>query len=242
MLKRFIFSFLLFSSCISFSQQEFTIAQLTGKGEGPKLGLVSLNRLQKDTREAFDSMWAAALIDGVDIKIVSGYRSFERQKQIWTSKYNRFTSDGMSPTEVIDKIIEYSTIPGTSRHHWGTDIDIIDNGETRPKSALEEEHFVEGGVYYKLKQWMDTHAHEYDFYLVYTNDENRKGFKYEPWHYSYEPVAKRMLKEFSQIDIKKILISDGLVGAEYFSEAFIKRYLNENVLDINPILIDTTDE
>ena len=82
--------------------------------------------LRKEAHDAFVEMRKAALTDGIDIKIVSSYRSFDRQAAIFERKYLKYTDDGMEPLDAVEKIIEYSTIPGTSRHHWGTDVDLID--------------------------------------------------------------------------------------------------------------------
>ena len=71
-------------------------------------------------------MKQAAAEDGIQIKIVSSSRSFERQLAIWNAKYIQNEENGLDPIENIRKIIEYSTIPGTSRHHWGTELDLID--------------------------------------------------------------------------------------------------------------------
>ena len=84
---------------------------------------------------------------------------------------------------------------------------------------------------------MDTNAKKYGFYLVYTDLPNRKGFKYEPWHYSYKPLSSLYLKAFRQIAIKQILKSNDLIGSEHFTNAFITDYTKENILDINPELL-----
>ena len=103
----------------------FTTSELMGKADIELFG-EGIN-LRKDAHEAFVKMKKAAYSDGFDIKMISSFRDYYRQQGIWERKYLRFTDeDGLSPLDAIEKIIEYSTIPGTSRHHWGTDIDIID--------------------------------------------------------------------------------------------------------------------
>lgn len=222
--------------CLSITTQkvEYSENDLIGKGSLKLYG--SGYNLQNEVHEAFLSMKNEALKSGIDIKIVSSYRSYDRQKSIWTRKYKQFTEEGLTPKQTILKIVEYSTIPGTSRHHWGTDIDIIDAAMPRPQSALESEHFEENGVYVKLKNWLDNHASEFGFCLVYTNQEGRKGFKYEPWHYSYESISKPMLSEYMEIDIQEILKKDKLAGSHLFTDKFINNYIAENILDINPDL------
>jgi LAS superfamily LD-carboxypeptidase LdcB len=181
-------------------------------------------------------MKTAALKDGINIEVVSAYRSFQKQKNIFENKYKRFTNEGRTPIQSVEKIIEYSTIPGTSRHHWGTDIDIIDANYPKPISVLEEENFYGNGPYCQLKNWMDRHSESYGFYEVYTKNSNRKGVKFEPWHFSYAPVSIPMLREYQKLDIKSILKEEKILGHECFTEEFIFNYKTENILDINPQL------
>lgn len=221
--------------CITVNAQHISTEELLGKGQ-PQL-FNAKYKLRKDAYDAFLKMKDAAKQDGIHIGIVSSYRNFEHQKRIWTRKYKRFTSQGLPPEQAINRIIEYSTIPGTSRHHWGTDIDVIDTYVKQPKNVLNPTNFHSNGPYSKLKQWMDVNANNFGFYLVYTNNNNRKGFKYEPWHYSYKPLSKPYLQQYKTLDIITILKHEQLIGSEYFTEAFFKRYYNENILDINPELL-----
>ena len=84
---------------------------------------------------------------------------------------------------------------------------------------------------------MDKHANSFGFHLVYTRDLERKGFKYEPWHYSYKPLSQNYLNEYKCINIKEVLQKEKLLGNAYFSEAFLSSYRDENILDINPELL-----
>lgn len=186
--------------------------------------------------KAFEKMQAAAMKDQIDIKIVSSFRSYTAQKRIWNRKYKRFMQEGYSGEEAIRKIIEYSTLPGTSRHHWGTDIDIIDGSKTVEGDVLLEEHF-HGGAYKELHQWLRKNALTFGFDIVYTKDSLRKGFFYEPWHYSYAPLAKDYLKSYQENNmLKKIQRDTTLLGSEFISEQFLLQYEQENILGINPRL------
>ncbi len=219
-------------------QNAFSRDQLIGKDESSIVGSSYTTKMHKETSAAFQKMKAAALIENIDIELVSAYRSFQRQKEIFEGKYKRFTTKGISPKQAIEKIIEYSTIPGTSRHHWGTDIDVIDaNAKPRPKSVLQPKHFHGEGPFCKLKDWLNKNANSFGFYEVYTDNPRRKGFKYEPWHFSYAPVSKPMLREYKNLDVQKILQKEKILGSEHFSNAFITQYRKENILDINPKLL-----
>lgn len=225
------FSFKYFSN-------EFTRNQLIGKGNPDIVGDSYTSRMHKATKKAFNKMKAAAAEENIKIEVVSAYRSFQRQKEIFERKYRQFTSQGLSSGKAIEKIIEYSTIPGTSRHHWGTDIDIIDANAPRPSHVLMPEHFHGTGPFCKLKMWLDEHATTFGFFEVYTDNGNRKGFKYEPWHFSFAPISIPMLKSFQEtIDVKNMLSEEKILGNAYFSDAFIQKYTSENILDINPKLL-----
>lgn len=237
MTKLFV-SFLIVIStlCSNLSAQELISNDaLIGKGT-PKLYGKGY-KLKQEAHDAFLKMQAAAKKEGITIAAVSSYRSYAHQKRIWERKYKTFTAQGLSPTQAIKKIIEYSTIPGTSRHHWATDIDIYDANQKHTGGILQPTNYYNNGPFCKLKEWMDEHAATYNFYLVYTDNGNRKGFKYEPWHYSYKPLSKPFLQDYKTLNIKDILQKDQLSGSKYFTEAFIKQYTKENILDINPELL-----
>ena len=194
-------------------------------------------KLEKNTFIAMEKMRKAALLDGIKIKVVSGFRDFERQKQIWNRKFKKFTTENnLSDLDAIKEIIRFSTIPGTSRHHWGTEIDVIDEDFKNEKNLLISKKYEEGGIFEKLKKWMDNNSQKFGFYLTYDNNINRKGFEYEPWHYSYLPESKRYLKSFLKIDIVEIISKVDIEGKELFNEKFISDYINNNILEINPDL------
>lgn len=222
---------------MAFSQEvEYSILELMGKADIPLHG-EGIN-LRKGAHDAFVAMKKAAYNDGIDIKVVSSYRSFERQASIWERKYMRFTEDdNMEPLAAIDKIIEYSTIPGTSRHHWGTDVDIIDGSKKVEGDVLVPSKFGPGGPFEDFKKWMDENSQQFHFYLVYTDEAKRKGFKYEPWHYSYAPLSIPMLTQFRSKNILQLLEKEDFLGSEHFTNGFVNTYIRDNILDINTELL-----
>lgn len=209
--------------------------ELIGKGNPALYG--EGFKLREEARLNFNLMKKAAKEKGFNIHVVSSYRSYTHQNGIWERKYNNFRSQGFTHEKTIEKIIEYSTIPGTSRHHWGTDLDIIDSTKGIPSNPLSETHFNKGGRMHTFKLWLDENSEKYGFYLVYTNTPGRKGFAYEPWHLSYKPLSVKMLEEYKKLDLKKLLESNKLMGSQYFTDNFISKYLKENILDINPDLL-----
>lgn len=214
----------------------YSAEELMGKVDIPLFG--EQVQLREEAYQAFLEMKKAAYSAGFDIKTISSYRDYYKQEDIWNNKYIQYTElQGMSPLKAISKIIEYSTIPGTSRHHWGTDIDIVDGYQKVSGDVLLTEKFEDGGPYKFFKQWLDKNANSYGFYLVYTDNYFRKGFKYEPWHYSYAPLSKPMLKQFRKVNILKRIGNESFEGSQHFTTALIRNYIHNNILDINPKLL-----
>ncbi|MFS4469529.1 M15 family metallopeptidase [Maribacter sp. 2210JD10-5] len=215
---------------------EYSILELMGKSDIDLYG-ENIN-LRKEAHDAFVNMKKAAYQDGIKLEIVSSYRSFHRQEAIFERKFLTYTEeDGMKPLAAIEKIIEYSTIPGTSRHHWGTDIDITDGYRKVEGDLLVPEKFGAGGPFEDLKKWMDENSETYDFHLVYTDDPKRRGFKYEPWHYSYAPISIPMLEAFRGKNITSLLAREEFYGAEHFTIGFLRTYIQDNILGINKALL-----
>ncbi len=237
-----LFSFILNAGCAfghneqtiteNDSVQPFTTADLIGKGTPVMVG--KEYKLLPEVAKQFELLKAEAKKAGFKVHVVSSYRNYAYQNGIWERKYKANTAKKISAKQNIEKIIEYSTIPGTSRHHWGTDLDIIDATKGIPADPLNEKHFNEGGTMRKFKLWLDENASKYGFYLVYTNSPTRKGFKYEPWHFTYKPISQPMLQSYKKLDVKKVLQENKLMGSENFTDDFIELYRKENILDINP--------
>lgn len=146
---------------------------------------------------AFQNMFEKAKKDGLRLEIISSTRNFDRQKRIWEKKWNNESfqthASGKinSDFEKAKKILEYSAMPGTSRHHWGTDFDL---------NSVEPEYFVTNqGL--ELYEWLKSNASGFGFYQPYTpKDESRPlGYEHEPWHWSYLPLSKGYLKLYQEI-------------------------------------------
>lgn len=158
--------------------------------------------LRKETYEAFVKMAEEASKDGVKLVIISATRNFETQKSIWERKWqaeNAITNEA----ERAKKILLYSSMPGTSRHHWGTDMDLND---------LNNEYF-ESGEGLKIYQWLTAHAHEFGFCQPYTSkDKGRTGYEEEKWHWSYTPLSVPLLEVYKKtVSLKDI---SGFKGSE----------------------------
>ena len=139
----------------------------------------------------------------------------------------------MDGPSAIKEIIRFSTIPGTSRHHWGTEIDVIDENFKNEKNFIDFKKYEEGGIFNSLKKWMDKNSEKFGFYIVYDDNDKRPGFEYEPWRYTYKPVSNLYQTEFLKLDLKSIISKTELAGKEFINEEFIKKYIDENIMGIS---------
>ena len=170
--------------------------------------------LQKRVYKEFVRMYTDAKSENIDLKIISGTRNFYEQKNIWLRKWKKYKS--FSQINRAKKILEYSSMPSTSRHHWGTDIDL---------NNLNNSYF-EKGKGAKEYQWLKTNANRYGFYQVYTSKKNgRTGYNMEKWHWSYMPLAKKYLDYYnSNISYDNIKSFDGSELAKELN--IIKNFVN----------------
>ena len=239
-MNRFEFISSLISASIKISSDSIFInlneknPLLIGKGF-PDLNKGQI-KILKTVELKFNKMKNAAKKEGINMKIVSGYRSFQRQKLIWNKKYLNNQKKGLSPIENIYKITQYSTIPGTSRHHWGTEIDIIDENHDIKGDLLLEKNFYNNS-FEPLRLWMEKNSFKYGFVLPYNKDINRSGFLYEPWHYSYSKLSIPFLKEYVQLKMIENIYDPEILGIEILTKDFLYEYQKKFILGIDKKLL-----
>ena len=156
------------------------------KGSGVKL----------DYRVAphYQEMYNAAKKDGITLTPVSGYRSYQRQKNNFDNQIKTYMNQGMNKVTATQKAAEIRLLPGTSEHNAGLAMDICSLSTKFDQT--------------KEFRWLQAHAHEYGFIMRYPKDKtNVTKITYEPWHYRY--VGK---------DIAKQLKSSGQVLEEYLGK------------------------
>ncbi|MEN9638726.1 MAG: hypothetical protein RLZZ262_594 [Bacteroidota bacterium] len=143
--------------------------------------------LQRGAYEAFQRMYDAAKAAGLNISIISATRNFNYQKGIWEKKWLREKYKGMSDRDKVADIMKFSSMPGTSRHHWGTDVDF---------NSVELAYWQSGSGA-KIYKWLVENAPTYGFHQTYTNKSaGRSGYEEEKWHWSYMPIAREMHRQF----------------------------------------------
>jgi len=151
--------------------------------------------MRKEAAEALEKLFAGAKADDIELRAVSGYRSYQRQVSIYN---NNVKTKGQEYTDRV------SSVPGHSEHQTGLAIDV---SSPSVGNALEE---VFGTS--KEGQWLAEHAAEYGFVIRYPKgEEGITGYVYEPWHIRYVGT-----------DLAPDIVKSGLTLEEYFDEANIK--------------------
>jgi LAS superfamily LD-carboxypeptidase LdcB len=176
--------------------------QLTGRDDS-HLGWEGRVGLLPECWAAFNALRARARQAGFDLQVASGFRSFERQLAIWNAKASgkrpvhddagrQVKLETLAEAERVHAILRYSALPGTSRHHWGTDLDIFDAAAVPAgyRLQLTPEEVAEDGLFGPLHAWLDERiaaGEAQGFYRPY--DRDRGGVAVERWHLSYAPGA-----------------------------------------------------
>ena len=129
---------------------------------------------------------------GFELQVVSGHRSFARQQEIWNAK----ARGGDRPFSIL----RYSAFPGASRHHWGTDVDVVDARALEPGQRVEltPAEVARDGPFGPIHDWLDgeiDRGQSCGFYRPY--GEDRGGVAPERWHLSYAPLATTLAQEYS---------------------------------------------
>ena len=168
-------------------------------------------RIHRDVLSPFLALQADAARAGFELAVVSSFRDFSRQLSIWNRKARGelpvLDSDAhpldiavLSESDLIHAIMRWSALPGASRHHWGTDIDVFD-ARTRPDGyeiELIPEEVESGGMFAPLHEWLDARiaqGNAHGFFRPY--DRDRGGVAPERWHLSHGPTATRLMDSFS---------------------------------------------
>lgn len=198
--------------------------------------------LHRKVVPAFVELQCLAKHAGFDLAIASSYRDFFRQRSIWDAKLEggrpvfdsqgeRLIIDGLSPWQRIESVLRWSALPGASRHHWGTDIDIYDRAAVPCgyQVQLSNEEVMTGGPFAPMHDWLDSllrDSPELGFFRPY--DKDRGGVAPERWHLSYAPVAVYYQQKLKVDDLlclySEYEISHRKVVMEYM-ETIFKRFI-----------------
>lgn len=219
--------------------------QLTGRDRGHIVDLAEPRCLLHAAAVGpFLAMRAAAARAGIDLLPASAFRDFAGQRLIWNAKFRgqRPAKDRagrpvdmsrLASGQRIETILLWSALPGASRHHWGSDLDVVDGvvvaGGHRPQ--LESWEYRRGGPFAALSRWLDEHARRYGFYRPYVRPG--PGVQPEPWHLSYAPVAGVALPLMT-VDLLAAAIRGAAVDGEAEILARLPSIRERFVLGVEP--------
>jgi LAS superfamily LD-carboxypeptidase LdcB len=173
----------------------------------------------------FLNLRRAALADGIDLKPMSSFRDFDRQLTIWNNKWSgarpmfdaagaRLDAAALAPTERVEAILLWSALPGASRHHWGTDLDLVDGNANASGYAdkLTREAFAAGGPFARLDEWLEVNAPRFGFFRPFKGV--RSGVQAEPWHLSFAPIAETARQALSARVLQAAIAAAPLEGKD----------------------------
>jgi LAS superfamily LD-carboxypeptidase LdcB len=209
-------------------------SELTGRSDGHVQEVAELrSTVHKASAGALRALVEAARDDGIDLQIVSSFRGFTRQTEIWNAKFSgrrrlldrtslEIDRAFLSEQALIDAILIWSALPGASRHHWGTDVDVIDRA-AMPEGyipQLVQQEFEPGAVFGPLAVWLGANLRRFDFFRPYSTD--RGGVLPEPWHISHAPISVPALQAMS-VDV----LADAIGGSDMLGRESVLARLPE---------------
>lgn len=152
--------------------------------------------IENTIKRDLEQMVSAAKKSGITLTLASTFRDFERQSLIWNNKFNliRPVFDihdnpvdmiTLNDAEKCFAIMLFSAIPGASRHHFGTDMDVFDASKVADDYQLQlcQAEYSEHGPFCELSSWLANNAEKYGFFLPYKHFNG--GVAKEPWHISH---------------------------------------------------------
>jgi LAS superfamily LD-carboxypeptidase LdcB len=173
----------------------------------------------------FLNLRRAAQAEGFDLAPMSSFRDFARQLNIWNGKFSgerpmfdaggaKLDAKSLTPRERVDAILLWSALPGASRHHWGTDLDLVDRclSEAGYRIKLTREEFAPGGPFAPLNLWLDANAPRFGFFRPFQGV--RSGVQPEPWHFSFAPIAEKARQRLSAQVLRNAIAGAPLLGKE----------------------------
>ena len=172
---------------------------------------------------SFLAMRDAAAATGIDLVAASSFRDFDRQVYLWNRKWSGeqplldrrgqvIDPATLDDARRVDAILCWSAIPGGSRHHWGSDVDVIDAAAMPDgyEVQLVPAEYAADGVFGRLGEWLDANIARFGFHRPYASASSGAGF--EPWHLSYWPVSSAALEALSLPVLRAAVASSEMLG------------------------------
>jgi D-alanyl-D-alanine carboxypeptidase len=148
--------------------------------------------LRREAAEHLGRLVEDAAVDGEELVVASGYRSYEEQKLSHLRLLSVFGAEAG----------RMSATPGHSQHQLGTAVDF-----TNAAAAYEVWGFF---AQTSAHWWLEQHAWEYGFVLAYPQGkEDQTGYEWEPWHFRFVGVENAKQLEESDLSLQAFLEREG---------------------------------
>lgn len=196
-----------------------------------------------EVAQAFLAMRAAAGRDGIDMVPIASWRPFEAQARNWNRKFagqatlydcqGRPRDHGaLAPPEIVRAILCWTGLPGATRRHWGTDIDVFDRAAQPPgyRTKLLPDETAPDGVYARLHGWLDANAAAFGFFRPYRT--HRRGMCPEPWHLSHAPSAEAALAALDVDMVARAVRASDLLGRDLVLD-MLPEIFRDHVQDVD---------
>lgn len=151
-------------------------------------------RGSKQAVEALIKMIQAAKKDGQEVwQLSEGFRTWDRQKELFEAQVQRYIKEDSMSEEVARKSTEKTVaLPGTSEHHTGLAFDL----------TVPDRHFGDT----PQAQWLADHCWDHGFILRYTRaKESITGYLPEPWHVRYVGLAEAQFMKKHNLALEEYL-------------------------------------
>lgn len=143
--------------------------------------LIGKETINTSIINSLSRLFSEAEKNGFRFTLVSGYRSIAYQKNLFDQSVQRHRDAGYSLEQAQNMTLSYSQMPGSSEHHTGLAVDIIDTAFLNDRQDLYDD--VDQLI---SQQWLINHAVDYGFILRYPKTKvNWTGINYEPWHFRF---------------------------------------------------------
>lgn len=171
--------------------------------------------VDKEVLPFYNKLKESLSVSGFELRLESGYRPFERQLSIWNRKASgelRLLDAGGNPMErptdeeqLMFAILTWSALPGASRHHLGSDLDVVD-GNACPEGyevqlTPAECNGMFAPFHKKLTELMDA-GEAFGFSRVFV--PGRGNIQPEQWHIAHLPTSRKRLENFSLAELRSI--------------------------------------
>jgi LAS superfamily LD-carboxypeptidase LdcB len=196
-----------------------------------------------DVADAFLALRAAAARDGIDLLPIASWRPFEAQARNWNRKFSGEATlhdcrgvprdhGALAPPDLVRAILDWTGLPGATRRHWGTDIDVFDRAAQPPgyRTRLLPDEAAPDGVYARLHAWLDDHAARFGFFRPYR--ARRGGMCPAPWHLSHAPSAQAALAAIDIDMVARSVRASDLLGRDLVLE-MLPGIFASHVLDVD---------